>query len=297
MATPCSERRRAHPTFLMTAEPPTWGAEREKQTYRQRIKAWNHAVVGDGNALPYGIYVYILAKLILHWWLFDKFVRDTSIGLFDAQNFVRFLLYNILGDALGFNATSGPLGFRLRYFYATWYNMLTPGTLTCPLVRGLPSLRGAWQCAGFALYLALLLCALASPQIEFDHLAPIAALFAALSACDLVTFHASRGEHYGYMLVCCLFPRQYALYGCQMVQAGLWFFAGTAKVSVAASSMRHHSAPPLLESRPGAHDRLGAGWPVDEVRQRLHDAKLQDPRAHQRPRPPHLPRSLRQLTD
>ena len=33
------------------------------------------------------------------------------------------------------------------------------------------------------------------------------------------------------------FPRQYALYGCQMVQAGLWFFAGTAKVSVAASSM------------------------------------------------------------
>ena len=235
MATPCSERRRAHPTFLMTAEPPTWGAEREKQTYRQRIKAWNHAVVGDGNALPYGIYLYILAKLILHWWLFDKFVRDTSIGLFDAQNFARFLLYNILGDALGFNATSGPLGFRLRYFYATWYNMLTPGTLTCPLVRGLPSLRSAWQCAGFALYLALLLRALASPQIEFDHLAPIAALFAALSACDLVTFHASRGEHYGYMLVCCLFPRQYALCGCQMVQAGLWFFAGTAKVCVAAS--------------------------------------------------------------
>ena len=227
---PCAQRRRAHPTFMMTAEPPTWGAERDRQTYRERIAAWCAQSVGDGNALPYGIYVFLVLKMAAHLGVFWHFVRDASVGLYDEQNFLRFLVYNILGDALGLNAASGPLAMRLKYGFVTWYNMLRPGTLTCPLVPGVKCVRRGWQCAAYAAYLGALVAALRSERLGPAQLGPCAALLALLSAFDLVTFFASRGEHFGYMLVCCLLPhRRAAVLGCQLVQIALWTWAGVAK--------------------------------------------------------------------
>ena len=140
-------------------------------------------------------------------------------------------MYNILGDVLGTNSTSGPLGFRMKFFFVTWYNLLRPGALTCPLVPGVRAVRQPWQCVGYVIFLGLLVRALRAPQIGFGELAPCAGVLAILTPFDFVTFQACRGEHYGYMLVCCvLAPWQHALTGCQLVQLALWFFAGTAKV-------------------------------------------------------------------
>ena len=37
-------KRRDYPTFMLPAEPPTWGAERKNKSYRERIKDWNMAM-------------------------------------------------------------------------------------------------------------------------------------------------------------------------------------------------------------------------------------------------------------
>ena len=57
----------------------------------------------------------------------------------------RFIVYNILGDCLGINSTGGPLGFRVKFFFVTWYNLLVPGSITCPLLPGVPAKRHPLQ--------------------------------------------------------------------------------------------------------------------------------------------------------
>jgi hypothetical protein len=34
---------------MLPAEPPTWGAERDKKSFRERIKDWNKTVCGELN--------------------------------------------------------------------------------------------------------------------------------------------------------------------------------------------------------------------------------------------------------
>ena len=69
----------------MTAEPPTWGAERDGHTFRQRIKAWNQQVTGDMNALPYAAYVSCVFKLALYWWLFLRYLMNPAAPLLAGQ--------------------------------------------------------------------------------------------------------------------------------------------------------------------------------------------------------------------
>eukprot|EP00941_MAST-03F_sp_MAST-3F-sp1_P005281 g5281.t1 len=226
----CADIRRAHPTFMLPAEPPSWGPEWEEQTYREHIKAWNQQIVGDGNAYPYVVYVNIIFKTSVYFAIFHYFLCDHTVGLFSEQNFKRFLLYNIVGDALGTNATGGPLGFRMKFFYVAWWNFITPGTLTCPLLPGIPAIRSRLLCLGYVGYIGLLIRALRADFIDNSVLLPPVALLAVLTPFDFVIFQASRGEHYVYMLVCCLFPWPIAMRGCMFVQCFLWFWAGVAKV-------------------------------------------------------------------
>jgi hypothetical protein len=226
---PCAEVRRPHPTFLLTAEPPTWGEEWEKQSFREHIQGWTK-LVGQGPALPSSIYIFVLLKLYAYGAVFWYYLRDPSQSMYSEQNFKRWLVYNVLGDVLGFNSTSAALGFRLKYFFVTWYNLLRPGSLTCPLLPGVRAVRSWWQSAGFVLYVSLLVRALRADAITPVEMAPIVGTLAVLTLFDFVTFQACRGEHQGYMLVCLLFPWNHALTGCQCVQLALWFFAGLAKV-------------------------------------------------------------------
>ena len=215
--------------FIMPADPPSTGAAWEKTSFREHVRAWNRQVVGDGNALPHVVYVFVIAKLAVYISLFWYKLRDESEPLLGEQNFKRFLLYNMLGDLLGSNASSGPLGFRFTYPFVAWYNLLMPGSITSPLVPGVPSKRHWLQSLGYLGLISLLVIALRAPVVTHDTLVPIAGLLAVLVPFDLVTFFVCRGEHYGYMLVCCLAPWAHTLTGCQLVQLALWFFAGTAK--------------------------------------------------------------------
>ena len=226
----CAAVRRPFPTFLNAAEPPTWGAERASRTYRERLRDWNRTVVGDLNPLPYVAYVVVTLKLFMYCWGFKAYIRNPTLPYSSEQNVKRFLLYNILGDVLGLNSTSGPLGFRMRFLFCTWYNLLMPGSITCPLVPGVPARRHPLQSFGYVLYVASMVRALRADVIDASQIAPVLALLAILTPFDLVTFQASRGEHYGYMLLCCLMQWPHALTGMRMCQAALWFWAGTAKI-------------------------------------------------------------------
>ena len=225
---PCAEARRAHPTFFLTAEPPTWGDEWEKQSYREHIKGWNQ-LVGQGNALPTSIYIVIITKLYLYLAIFWYFLREPNQSIFSELNFKRWLIYNVLGDLLGLNSTSGPLGMRLKFFFVSWFNFLCPGSITCPLLPGVGAVRKWWQSLGYVGFVALLIKAMCADSLGPEQFVPIVVTLAVLTAFDFVTFQACRGEHQGYMLVCCLFAWKHAVTGCQLVQLALWFFAGLAK--------------------------------------------------------------------
>jgi len=223
--------RRKSPTFLLPAEPPSFGPSFEKATFRTRVKGWNDSIVGDLNAFPYIVFVYYTFKIWLFVWLFMNNIANPNVSLFDEDNVKRMIIYNIIGDVTGFNSTGGPLGFRMVAFFVTWYNLLMPGSLTCPLIPGLPAKRHWLQSIGYVIYIYFLYTALAQPELlTFNDIAPIVLVLAVLTPFDFITFQASRGEHSGYMLVCCLFPWAHAIHGLRMCQCCLWFFAGTAKM-------------------------------------------------------------------
>ena len=50
---------RRGPTWRHLADPPTWGEEWEKQTYREHIKAWTKMTTGV-NMHPWGIYLFLV---------------------------------------------------------------------------------------------------------------------------------------------------------------------------------------------------------------------------------------------
>jgi len=223
--------RRRHPNFLLPAEPPVWGKAHARMSFRERIKAWNDSIVGDLNAFPYIVFVYYTFKVFVYCYLFEYKIRNQDVGLFDEDNIKRALLYNIVQDVLGLNSTGGPLGFRMKAFFVTWYNLLVPGSITCPLVPGVPAKRKLWQSVGYVLFIASLVRALRAPGLlTLTDIGPVVGILAVLTPFDLITFEATRGEHSGYMLLCCLFPWTHALHGLRCCQACLWFFAGTAKI-------------------------------------------------------------------
>ena len=281
----CASVRRSRPSFLHMPEPPTWGAEWERQTYREHLDGFSAASGCCGNALPAVTYVAVGArpaparprapraarasprparrasppppaglKLAAYVYVFERYARDAG-PLLGEQNFVRFLLYNMLGDLLGANATWGPLAFRLKWPVVTWYNLLKPGTFSRPLLPGVAYRRRRWQCAGYALLVALLARALRADRVGVAELWPPAATLAVLTPFDFVTFSAARGEHYGYMLVCCCFGGGDAVVGCQLVQAALWFFAGLSKCGPWFDYLNQFMMPNGLAMR--ATDALG----------------------------------------
>ena len=223
--------RRSYPTFMLPAEPPVWGAKHKKMTYRERIKAWNDTIVGDLNAFPYVVFANYTFKIWLYCWLFQNKLMNPDVPLTGEDNIKRFIIYNIIGDVLGFNSTGGPLGFRMKFFFVTWYNLLMPGSITCPLIPGVPAKRNILQSAGYVTYIYYLVMALKAPLITYEVILPIIVTLAILTPFDFVTFQASRGEHSVYMLFCCLFPwGASGLTGMRLCQACLWTWAGIAKI-------------------------------------------------------------------
>eukprot|EP01006_Ploeotia_vitrea_P043380 TRINITY_DN66723_c7_g5_i2.p1 TRINITY_DN66723_c7_g5~~TRINITY_DN66723_c7_g5_i2.p1 ORF type:complete len:397 (-),score=7.06 TRINITY_DN66723_c7_g5_i2:197-1387(-) len=229
MSLPDNYPRRREPTFMLAADPPTSDETWQKLSFRDRIRAWNLEVAGNGNSLPYVTYVVVCIKVAIYLGVFEFGVRDRSQGYWAELNVKRFLLYNIIGDVLGFNSTNGALGFRFKTPFTTWYNFFTPGTLTCPLLPFLPGVRAWYHVVLFVVYLGSLFRALFSSSIGQPEILPCVVSIAILLLFDMTPYMASRAEHFVSMLFCLMFPGRQWLFGCQMVQVALWTGAGVAK--------------------------------------------------------------------
>ena len=193
--------RRAHPTFMLPAEPPASGDAYKKMSFRERIKSWNQTITGDLNAFPYIVFVNYTGKIAFYIWFFLNKIMNPSVPIYGEENIKRFILYNICGDVLGLNSGGGPLGFRMKFFFCTWYNMIMPGSITCPLIPGVPAKRNILQVLGYLAYVGSMVRALRSPTIGFEEVAIPVGILAVLTPFDFVTFNASRGEQI------LLFPR------------------------------------------------------------------------------------------
>eukprot|EP00440_Ansanella_granifera_P004625 gb/GFBE01005014.1/.p1 GENE.gb/GFBE01005014.1/~~gb/GFBE01005014.1/.p1 ORF type:complete len:575 (+),score=122.97 gb/GFBE01005014.1/:1-1725(+) len=178
------------------------------------------AMYGFFGALWFGVYYFV--------------VMDPSAAMFSSLNMRKFILYNILHGVLGFGATCGPLGGKMKVpLGATGLTFLTPGTLCSPLFPGAvglflktPGRRSSFAVVAFAAYVAALVWAIMDPCTERVILANAALGMACVF--DTVIFFASRGEHYGYHMFCMMFPDWIA--GCQWVQLMLWIMVGVSKV-------------------------------------------------------------------
>ena len=225
------EPRRA--TLFQCEELSTGGEAFARLPIRQRVLGW---ASGQKNAhvpacvFPQAVVIFYLAKSIVYVALYWYIIRDSNHAVFDELNVKRFILYNIIGDAIGLNATFGPLGFRSlrRAAFVPLFNFLTPGTITGPLLPEIRALRSRWLVAAYAIYLALLVRALVAPTIGAAEVLPPLVLLAVIAPFDFVIAEASRLEHYGYMLFCLAFDEW--IFGCQCVQLALWTGAGISKL-------------------------------------------------------------------
>jgi len=227
-------RRRAG--FLSFAGlPPSMSREIDHLSFRQRVLAWaNGHDKSDAPAcvFPSVMISFYALKMALYVALYYYGVRDTAHPLWGELNVKRFIIYSILTDAIGLNATNGPLGFRslLGSFCIPLFNFFTPGTITGPLLPNVTARRSKALVVGYAMYLLLLLRALTTPSVGAPEVLPVVGALLLLAPFDFVIAETSRCEHYGYMLFSLAFPGSQWIFGCQCVMIALWTGAGIAKI-------------------------------------------------------------------
>mmetsp|Transcript_129800 Transcript_129800/g.403711 ORF Transcript_129800/g.403711 Transcript_129800/m.403711 type:complete len:588 (+) Transcript_129800:70-1833(+) len=206
----------------------------DRLSYRERMGAYFRESAGANYTLPVFLIVLVTIVLGLIWFAaFWYLVRDASLDFFSERNMRKFILYNVLHGVLGLGASSGPLGVKFRVpFGNAALVFLTPGTLCSPLfprIVGLlqhtPGRRSLVQVLLYVAYVSALVYAIADPSSKRVTVANVALLAATVG--DFTIFLASRGEHYGYMMVSMSFPDWIA--GCQWVQLVLWIMVGVSK--------------------------------------------------------------------
>lgn len=211
-------------------------AEFQKLPLRKRYEMYFESAAGSnnmGNGPLAIIFVLYTVWGIIWFSVFNWLVRDRYEDFFSDVNMRKFVLYNILHGVLGFGASCGPLGSKMKVpFGATMATYLTPGTMSSPLfpkfvglLQKTPCQRSVLTVIAFIAYVAALVRAIHDPSISNMVIAN-----AALGVCsifDFSIFFASRGEHYGYHMFCMMFPDWVA--GCQWVQVVLWCFTGCSK--------------------------------------------------------------------
>jgi len=203
-------------------------------SYRERMMPFFYKAAVANYTMPVALLSALYIFLGFVWFAFFWYViRDPTQELFSERNARKFVLYNVLHGVLGFGAANGPLGLKMSFpFGSTGLMFLTPGTLCSPLlpavvgcVQRLPARRSALHVLLNAAYMAALAYAIAEPSFARIHIVCVA--MAAATVFDFTVFLASRGEHYGYMVVCMAFPDWIA--GCQWVQLMLWIMVGFSK--------------------------------------------------------------------
>lgn len=205
-----------------------------KLSYRDRFALYFHEGATANYTLPVFLIFFVTVILGLIWFAaFWYLVRDASLDFFSERNMRKFILYNVLHGVLGFGATSGPLGVKFKVpFGNAALVFLTPGTVCSPLLPGMvglvqrtPGKRSSLQVLAYIAYVSSLIYAIIDPSFKRVTVANLALAAATLG--DFTIFLASRGEHYGYMMISMCFPDWIA--GCQWVQLVLWVMVGVSK--------------------------------------------------------------------
>lgn len=172
-----------------------------------------------------------------HWGLghaHDVLSMRSSAWYEDA--FKRFVVYNMLFEVLGFGCGSGPLTLRFIPPVSAFVHWLWPGSHKLPSHFWRRSPFGLLKCkrtvvdvALFVAYLYFMVAALRAPQVGPDEVLPIVIILPIIGLLDRAIFLAARSEHYLSMMVCFLFPSHWIV-GCQVVQIGIWTWAGVSKL-------------------------------------------------------------------
>ena len=223
----------AGPGILNVTEFPVKEEDWKTLTFRERVKICNEKFLRDNGILPVPAFIATYACIGGLWWAGFLLFMDPAQSFFSDLNMKRFMLYNTLHSILGFGATSSFLGQRFKLAVGgTGLHFLWPGTICSPLFPSLvsklcpvPGRRSLLAVLCFVAYAGSLLYEL---QMEEPKAWRPVALLALCSVFDYNIFSASRGEHYGYFLVCMMFPDW--LHGWQCVQLALWSWAGVGKI-------------------------------------------------------------------
>lgn len=222
------------PGFLNITEFPIKSDEEWKTlTFRERVKICNEKFLRDNGICPVPAFIATYACIGALWWAGVLFFMDPKESLVSEMNMKRFLLYSILHSILGFGATSSLLGQRFKLAVGgTGIHFMWPGTICSPtfpslvsLVSAVPARRSVLAVLCFVAYALSLLNELLKPEPSV--VLPVV-LLTVCTIFDYNIFSASRGEHYGYFLICMLFPDW--INGWQCVQLALWAWAGVGKI-------------------------------------------------------------------
>ena len=99
-------------SFLSYAEVPASGEAQRRLTFRERLFGFCHGLNKSDaprNPFPTALIFVYLVKCVLYVLIFYGAVRDPSLSLSDERNAKRWIVYNVLTDAIGMNATRQPL--------------------------------------------------------------------------------------------------------------------------------------------------------------------------------------------
>ena len=234
-----------HPWLRFLAPAPTpydplvWQKLPRSERLRQACEAW----VVDGYGVPLGLYVFYALKVaafIGAWVFFCSFNAPLGDGAVDAgwmwtvDAFQKALVWSMAFEVLGMGCGSGPLSGRYKPPFAAPFHFWRPGTVKLPLFSGFPILGGTrrtgFDAVLYTVYVAWLFRILVAPVVTPSLIAPALVMLAILGLSDKTILLASRAEHYGSMLVCCLFPVD-LIPGAMVVALGLWLWAGVSKLN------------------------------------------------------------------
>lgn len=203
--------------------------------FAERLKLVCRAWAVQGYGAPGAIYLLYAAKVAFYiamWRFFCSFTPE--LGWMEPVAFQKAVLWSLMFESLGLGCGSGPLSGRYFPPVGGALYFARPGTTKLPLFPELPVLGGFRRSTlDVALYVAhelLLLRALVAPAPGVAHFLPIVALLPLLGLADKTLFLASRAEHYGAVLVCCLFPDEW-IAGSKIVWLAIWLWAATSKLN------------------------------------------------------------------
>ncbi|MEC7988003.1 MAG: DUF3556 domain-containing protein, partial [Myxococcota bacterium] len=200
---------------------------------RRRLGAQAWALQGYGA--PWILILFHIVKMLVYlgvWvgfvWLHSDPGLSHSEAFFSIEAFQRFILWSLLFEVLGFGCGSGPLTGRYAMPFGAFWHFFRPGTIRMRpfsrLWKKANATRGLLDVAVFTCHVLCLLALLFSPNLEAIYFLPSILLFVIMSLRDQVFFLASRGEHYGVILICFAFGEE-GIAGAMIVQSSIWLWA------------------------------------------------------------------------